>query len=156
VLQLTLADATQVFAEPAWIREIAEIVRGDANHLLIVVDSVHSWAEMSNAEATEYESLNVALTSLQKLAALLKCPILVVAERNRASTSKGGLNAAAGSRRFEYVAETVLDLTRDKDDNQEGSDEVLVTLCFAKNRNGAAGRKVDLKFHGARQLFREV
>jgi replicative DNA helicase len=41
---LTILDATTAYAEPAFLFEIAEVVRGDSPDLLIVLDSVHSWA----------------------------------------------------------------------------------------------------------------
>ena len=46
---LAFADATTAFAAPAWIREVALAVRGDSPHLLLVVDSIHSWAEAAPA-----------------------------------------------------------------------------------------------------------
>jgi replicative DNA helicase len=153
---LVLADATQAYADPDWIRDAAEATRGDrSNHLLIVVDSVHSWVEASPSVASEYDALNAGIAALRQIAAELRCPILAIAERNRASMAKGGMNAAAGSRRFEYGAETVLDLQAEPDAVPDMAGEIAVTLKIEKNRNGAPGRKIPLKFHGALQRFRE-
>jgi replicative DNA helicase len=152
---LMIADATQAHAGTSWLRMAARVAKGDSPYLLIVVDSVHSWAEAAPDVADEYVGLNAGLASLQSLAAQLDCAILAIAERNRASM-KGGLSAGAGSRKFEYRGETVLDLERDPDAREDAGGEVPVVIKFAKNRNGAAGRKVELRFHGALQRFREA
>lgn len=151
---LILVDGSQVFASPEWLREMAEDYRSDQRHFLLVVDSVHSWAESAQGEATEYDALNAALASLRGLAGALRCPILVVAERNRASMKQGGLSAGAGTRKIEYGAETVLDLERKEVANASG--EMPVTVQLAKNRHGAAGRELEFSFHGALQRFREA
>lgn len=158
VPDLVLLDATRAPAPPSQILEAAEATRGNARHLLLIVDSIHSWAEAMTPDggATEYDGLNAALAALRAIAHKLACPVLAVAERNRATMAKGGLNAGAGSRKLEYGAETVLDLKRDLDTRPDGNGEVPVTLAFSKNRNGAAGREVELLFHGALQRFREA
>jgi replicative DNA helicase len=153
--RLVIADTTQAFATPTWLREACRLARGEAEHLLIVVDSVHSWSDAAPGDIAEYDRLNAALAALRALAHELACPILAVAERNRASMASGGLSAAAGSRRFEYSGETVLDLGREKETPPDAAGEVVVTLTVAKNRNGPAGRKFSLRFHGALQRFRE-
>jgi len=127
---LALADATRAFASPDWIQAAAEHTRGHAEHVLIVIDSVHSWAESEQGNLTEYDGLNAALVALRSIAGYLQCPVLAIAERNRASMKDGGLNASASSRKFEYGAETVFD-------------------------NGAHGKKISLKFQGALQRYRE-
>lgn len=154
---LSLADATQSHAEIEWLRGAAAKVRGDAPGALIVVDSVHSWVESADTGLTEYEALNAGLNGLRQLAGDVGCPILAIAERNRASMNGGGVNAAAGSRRFEYGSETVIDLARkDSEAKPDPAGEVEVTLTLAKNRHGAAGRRFPLKFNGALQRFREA
>jgi len=150
-----LADATRVFAEPNWIQTAAEIVRGNATHVLIIIDSVHSWAESQQSGQSEYDMLNAALAALRSMASHLHCPVLAIAERNRASMTTGGLNAAASSRKFEYGAEAVFDLNRPKETPPDAAGEVPVELTLQKNRNGATGKKISLRFHGALQRFRE-
>jgi len=152
--RLAIMDATTVLADPSWIRDVALEIRGDAAHVLIVVDSVHAWAD-TWGDGTEYETLNAALAALRQIAADLACPILGIAERNRASMDKGGLAAGAGTRKIEYGATLVLDLGPDNE-NQGGAGEVGVTLTVAKNRNGMAGRTVKLRFDGAHQRFQEA
>jgi replicative DNA helicase len=69
---------------------------------------------------------------------------------------KGGLSASAGTRKFEYVSESVLDLNVPPDEFDDQSYETPVTVTIQKNRNGTRGKKIDLMFHGALQRFREV
>jgi replicative DNA helicase len=152
---LAIADATLAYADPNWILVHAEAIKGDAPHVLIVVDSVHSWAEGSPEALTEYDTLNAALAYLRQMASRLACPVVGVAERNRDTMKKGGLSSAAGSRKFEYGASTVIDLVREDDAREDAAGEVPVGLKLAKNRNGAAGKRINLKFHGAKQQFRE-
>lgn len=159
VPRLALLDATKVPVPPAQLLPFAEgtrnLERGNP-HLLLVVDSLHSWAEGYAPDVPEYESLNAGLAALRQIAALLNCPVLAVAERNRVSMDKGGLSAGAGSRKIEYGAESVLDLDCDKDVREDANGEKPVSLRLAKNRNGAAGRKVALRFHGALQRYVEA
>jgi replicative DNA helicase len=153
---LVLVDATQTYASPLYLRERAQVVQGEARHLLIVVDSLHSWAEGTPSVTAEYDVLNTGIAALRGLAHQLACPVLAIAERNRDSMTRGGLSAGAGSRKIEYGAETVIDLQRDPDEREDGAGEVKVKAKFAKNRNGAAGKEVKLLFHGALQQFREA
>ena len=155
--QLALVDGTRAYAAPTYLRECAHIVRGEHPHGLIIVDSLHSWAESAPATgATEYDTLNVALLSLKRLASELNCPILAIAERNRGSMQNGGLSAGAGSRKIEYGAETVLDLERGEAAREDMAGEVEIKAKLCKNRHGAAGKSVALKFHGALQRFQEA
>ena len=71
-------------------------------------------ARRATSASTEYDRLNAAIGALRALAGQLGCPVLGIAERNRASMAGGGLSAAAGSRKFEYAAESVLDLSVDE------------------------------------------
>jgi replicative DNA helicase len=156
--ELALADATQVFADVAWLRTAAEAARGPARHLLLVVDSLHSWSEGASDALTEYDALNAAIAALRTLAGALECPVLAIAERNRMSMKTGGLSASAGSRKFEYGAETVIGLAAEqgKTAPPPAQGEESVVLSVEKNRSGAAGKHVDLYFHGALQRFREA
>lgn len=154
---LTFADCTETLADVGWLQQAATAARGDHRHILIVMDSVHSWAETATgAGVSEYDALNAALARLRGLAASLGCAVLAVAERNRASMQSGGLSAGAGTRKFEYGAEAVIDLARPKDAREDASGEVDVVLKLEKNRHGAAGGEVRLRFHGALQRFREA
>jgi replicative DNA helicase len=155
--ELVLADATQAFADFGWLHTAAVATQGEAKHVLVVVDSLHSWAEGAPGALTEYDALNGAIATLRSLAGVLGCPILAVAERNRVSMQRGGLSASAGSRKFEYGSESVVGLTAEprKTAPPAPPGEVGITLRVEKNRSGAAGQEVDVFFHGALQRFRE-
>lgn len=153
--RLCLADATRAAAPLQFLRDAAQIVRADDRHVLIIVDSLHSWALRLASGLNEYEALNAAIADLQTLAHSLKCPILIVSERNRDSMKSGGLNAGAGTRKIEYSGETVIDLHRETDTKEDGAGEVPIILRLSKNRHGAAGKPLDLKFNGALQRFTE-
>lgn len=150
---LAFVDATRAAAHPEYLQECARIVRGDARHLLIVIDSLHTWTQSTAGDAQEYEALNGAIRSLQTLAANLACPLLMISERNRDSMKSGGLNAGAGTRKIEYQGETVIDLERDANAQKDGNGEYEVILRLAKNRHGNTGKKIPLKFNGALQRF---
>lgn len=153
---LVIADATRTPAPLSWLRAAALATRRESEHMLIVVDSVHSWAEALAEGVTEYEALNAALAGLNSLALSLSVPILAIAERNRASMKAGGQSASAGTRKFEFRGESVIDLTRDPEVRPDANGEVKVTVTLPKNRNGVPGACVELQFHGALQRFREV
>jgi replicative DNA helicase len=154
---LALADACDAYAGADWLRDAAKVVRGEAPHLLLVVDSVHSWSEAARErELTEYDRLDVHLSLLRALAGELRCPVLAIAERNRVSMREGGLHASAGNRAFEYAAESVLSLDVDEKTPAPAPDERVVRLTIAKNRNGPARAGIKLAFHGALQRFRDL
>jgi predicted ATP-dependent serine protease len=156
---LAILDATQAPATPADISENADVVRqqiGDGNpHLLIVVDSVHSWARAGQGDIPEYETLNVGLGKLREISQHLGAAILGIGERNRASQS-GGMSATAGTRVFEYGSETLLSLEREKDAKPDANGDLEVTLKLEKNRHGVPGKRILMLFHGATQTFRET
>lgn len=152
---LTIADATRYPAPRSWIEATAIATFAGHKSGLIVVDSLHSWADAFDSQLDEYTRLAGALKALRAIASTLSCPILVVAERNRASMKVGGLNAGAGHRGIEFSAETVMGLDVEEDnDRPTAMGETPITLTVAKNRNGMCG-KVGLMFNGARQLWRE-
>jgi len=153
---LAFVDATTAPAPLPFLCDAARIVKGDAKHLLIVVDSLHSWAGGLASGLQEYEALNAGVSDLQRLAHRIGCAVLVVSERNRDSMKTGGINAGAGTRKIEYGAETVIDLERASEAKDDGAGEVEVSLKLAKNRHGAAGKAIKLKFHGALQRFSEA
>ena len=153
---LALVDGTQAYLAPGLLLDFVRAVRGEARHGLLVIDSVHSWAEKAPDQWTEYEALNGGLAALRTLASRLNCPILGVAERNRASMATGGLNSSsAGSRKFEYGAESVIGLQ--VDEGQEAPKlappEKPIKITVEKNRNGASGMSLKAIFNGALQKF---
>jgi hypothetical protein len=122
---------------------------------MIALDSVHAWANGWQAETTEYETLNVALDSIRQIAQDLNAPAMCIAERNRMSMKAGGQNASAGTRRFEYGAESVIELHAD-DSKPDAYGDTIVSVALSKNRHGAIPPKIDLLFNGARQEFRQA
>jgi replicative DNA helicase len=154
---LVIADATRAAASPGWIQQTAEAIRDRANakQVLVVIDSLHSWADDLPSE--EYERLTRAIASLRGLAAALVSPVLYISEQNRAS-NKGGrnddVNAGAGNRRIEYQAETVLGLQVSDELNAYGERDAQ--LIVRKNRNGSPSVPIPMKFDGGFQRFREV
>lgn len=154
--QLSLMDATSVCPSIEHLKAISVALRGREEHLLMVMDSLHSWIEGARTGLTEYDAINAAMARLREIALEQRIVVAVICERNRASMDSGGLNSGAGSRRIEYGAEVMLDLQRKLDEPGDAQGEVPVTLCFAKNRNGVAGKKVALSFNGRLQRFTEV
>jgi replicative DNA helicase len=167
---LALLDATRAPASPARIYEAALIAKGENASVLVVIDSLQSWAEgmgeMKDGDgkpllinAGEYETLNAGIKSLRWLSHALKCPIMFISERNRESNkggAGGGLNAGAGTRKIEYGAETIFDLDRKMDEAESGAGEFDITLRLAKNRHGSIGKPIKLQFNGALQRFKEA
>lgn len=155
---LCLLDATRAPVSVAQLLECALIAKGAAPHVLIVIDSLQSWAESAGAGmAGEYEILNAGIAGLRKVAHELRAPILFISERNRKGneTTSGGLNSGAGSRKIEYSAETVFDLDRNMEQPEDGAGEFELTLRIVKNRHGSIGVPIPLFFNGALQRFRE-
>lgn len=156
VPRLALADACDAYADPGWLKDAALAVRKQERHLLVAVDSVHSWSESAGVDLSEYDRLGAALDALRALAGALSCPVLVVAERNRISMKEGGLHAAAGNRAFEYSAESVLSLDVSEKDTGPSPDERVVVARLEKNRNGGTHKGLKLAFHGALQRFTDL
>jgi len=157
---LIILDATNGYPKRADIETVAMEARGDARHVLVVVDSVHSWAQGAEDGLSEYESLNLHLRLLGSMALSLNAPVLAVAERNRMSIGGGGMSAGAGTRKLEYGAHSVMDLSADKEDEDEDefadpAKETPVVLKLPKNRSNRPHGKVRLLFHGACQSFRQ-
>lgn len=153
--QLWIADGTEVPATLDQIADTLATIRGDAVPLM-VVDSLHEWAStVAPPEKSEYDALNWALLQLRNFARREGVAVLSLAERNRASMASGGLNAAAGTRKFEYGAHSVLDL-QVAENAVEGQWPRRIDLRLHKNRSGSAGQKVALEFDGRVQTYTEV
>lgn len=156
---LGIVDGTSAFPGSDWLYERAEELRGDARHLLLVVDSLHTWTARAQMNKTEYDALNTALSSLEQLAGSLKAPVLVIAERNRGNMESGGMSAGKGSSRIEYAGETVMGMNTTMDQGRpiqfDVNGERVVKLWIEKNRHGEGGNQIPLFFHGAFQRFQE-
>lgn len=140
-------------------------------HMLIILDSFHSWASSLPTSKDEREHYDALLDGLRSLAARHEVVFFVLVERNRTNTS-GGLSAASGTRRFEYCADGYLDLdvvTRvaNKWKPEKGGDEELedvgeltpvdntryVRIAARKNRYARYNCCCVLAFDGATQRF---
>lgn len=125
-----------------------EMAKGDGS--LMIVDSAHTWAARMWPDKEEYPRLGLALEELESLAKRMDIPVLVIAERNRASMKNEGQSSSAGSRRFEYAAEGVIGLEPVEKDTGDNDDWKTVKLTVSKNRHGSCG-DVLLRWHGAMQ-----
>lgn len=155
---MALLDATQTYASATALLNAAQATREilpENPHLLLIIDSLHSWADGA-PPAPEYDRLNEHLALLRQISSRLSCPVLSVAERSRGSMDKGGLSASAGSRKFEYGAESVIELGADADAKPDLYGELPLTLRLLKNRHGAPGKAIRLSFNGALQRYLEV
>ena len=165
---LALFDATRGYVAP-WqetkddapgILEAAEAWRdrNRAGACLVVVDSLHTWSasDPHSERLTEYERLTNAVNDLCIMAARLDSPVLAIAEQNRPGQGSDRQNTAKGTGRFEYAAMTVLAYAPDGEWKEDAAGEHHARLTIAKSRNNSAGPKVELRFHGALQSFREA
>lgn len=125
-----------------------EMAKGDGS--LLIVDSAHTWAARTWPDKDEYPRLGLALEELDSLARRMDIPVLVIAERNRASMKSDGQSSSAGSRRFEYIAEAVIGLEPVEKEAEDGDGCKTVKLTVSKNRHGSCG-DVLLRWHGATQ-----
>lgn len=159
--QLTIANSTQTdrWASPKWMLEIGTTLKKQpTDDVLIIVDSLHSWAESAGIDAQDYELISFACRELRTLAEKLNCPVIAISEMNRASVAKGASkekqSSGAGSRKIEYGSESVIYL--DKGDYDKLTHETEINLIWEKNRNGAAGKQINLIFEGGFQRYREA
>lgn len=155
---LALLDCTGAPVSMSFLREAAIATRGESDHLLVVVDSMHSFVRRSGAAREGIDdrvSTNQAIDALQCLAADAKCAVLIIAEQNRASQGSDRQEAAADTRVFEYAAELIIALSRDRSIREDVNGEFPVTATLAKNRNGSPGTVIDLRFSGRFMTFRE-
>lgn len=163
--QLAIADATTAHADPAWIATAAQGTRARLGqgqpHLLIVIDSIHSWSRGAYPALAEYDALASALDDVRQLAHQTDAAVLGILERTKYQMAAGGLHAGAGHRGFAYSAESVWDLAvDDRGASAPGrplpAHETALTLKLPKNRSGVPGAQIPLLFTGRTQAFREA
>jgi len=159
---LAILDASKAPAKAAHLIGHAKDVReqlGNGNpHLLIIIDSVHSWVRGIAGSEDEYTALNEGLRELIQLAQTLDIAILGISERNRATIASGGQNASAGTRSFEYSAESVLELDYEdaKKKTEDAKGDKRLKLSISKNRHGKTGGEVILLNNPDLMTFTEV
>jgi replicative DNA helicase len=149
-------DGTSERVELEDVRDQINSMRGDSEHLLVVIDSVSAWVRISGGDRTEYEAINFYLTQLARLGKEYKCAVLAVGEQNRSNRDSARQEAAAGSRTFEYGCEIMFALSRDQEQEPDAEECIDICLTLAKNRLGAQGRKVALRFNGGFMKFTEA
>lgn len=157
---IQLVDATQGTAGTDY---LADLVRMTKEHtggpVLLIIDSLHTWTEGLQGQATEYERLNYAIKELRTLALQEDIPLLYIAEQSRAvnreAAENGTINAGAGSRKIEYGAETQISIQVDlKPDSRDAiTKEYPGKLHLTKNRHGRTGTW-NIRFHGGYQRVR--
>ena len=151
---LVLVDATQAWAPPEYLEEQVHLLRQDyeADGVLLVVDSLHSWARA--IEGDEYGRLELAIDRLQDVAAATGAAVLLISEQTKQANRQAESTAmnGAGHRVIGYGAESVWTLTAE----ESAADEIPVTLRLVKNRHGRPGASVRLKFQAGFMRFEEA
>ena len=163
---VALVDSTREAVSPGTVTRQAHCLLEitEARHVLVVIDSLTVWARGMTDEsgqpiaATEYDQINAGIKAVLAIASALRAPVLALSHRNRvgnrAKPGDAGLHAGKGSGDLEYAAETVLDLTVNKDEG--GDREMPAALTILKNRHGRAGVTLRLRFDGLLQTFTEA
>lgn len=151
--QMCLLDATCAPAPPSFLRDCIAIARGESPHLLVVIDSLQSWVEGVLSDASEYEALGEGIARLRQIAHEAGVPVFLMCERNRESMKNGGLSAGAGTRKIEYSAESVIDLSCADDAREDVHGAKDVRLRLTKNRHGTVGKSLEFQFVGRLQSF---
>jgi len=154
-----LVDGCDRVVSTADLEDGLQAIRQDqhSGSCVLVIDSLQSWALISVDQSEgEYAGLNSALQALRALAVRLKIPVWVISERNRQAMKTGGISAGAGTRRIEYSADVMLDLSIAKDANGVPAGMQPINVFIAKNRFGPAGFSIVLAFDGDRMAFHEV
>lgn len=138
IKNLVIGDSTCCFASPELIHDWAVAARGDHKHILIVIDSLHSWAWGIREAPNGYETLNLAIDYLRVISQTLNCPILIIAERNRFSMNKSDVSSGKGTSKIEYSADTIIGLDRVKPDaRKDARGEFDLILKISKNRHNS-------------------
>jgi replicative DNA helicase len=155
---VAIMDGTKGYAAPRLILETAKGMRekARADNVLVVIDSLQTWARSSGNEGSEYDLVSVHAQSAEKIAAHLAAPVVTISHRNRQSNkSGGGLYGGKGSGDIEYLAESVIDLERDLKTKDGANGEIPVSVTIWKNRHGMAGTSFDVRFCGRLQSFKD-
>jgi replicative DNA helicase len=153
--KLAIVDAKRQYASPEYLHARVQALKGADPYFLLVIDSVHAWIRSTPVNAvSEYELITAGLTRLEQLAAELDIPVLLINERSRNGMEKGTVNASAGSRQFEYMAETVLSLEPPKPGDRPRSTKI--DLKIQKNRNGGTPPPLKFEFLPDVMRFEEV
>jgi replicative DNA helicase len=165
-------DASSSRVGLTYLREtMAELqAQDDGKHALLIIDSLHTWLNEFIADSpdiSEYQAINNAVNELRKISTDLNIPILIVCERNRASSTefkkKDGtivpptpsLNAVAGSRVVEYRSDIVFSLDKAEEQGDAYGRVKDVVLTVLKNRDGVGDARVPFEFMGSTMKWSE-
>lgn len=153
---LAFLDASTCFVNAESLLDKTELLlkKTNSKQALLVLDSLQYWSKGLDA-GSEYEQVSQGIKALSMVSAGLSLPIIAISHRSRVGNREGGLHAAKGSGDIEYAAESVIDLTREKDTKPDASGNVPTTLAIHKNRHGEVGKIIPLEFCGKFQLFTE-
>ena len=134
------------------IKSICYSIRQRRGLGLIVVDYLGLIQTKARKNGTKEQEIAELSRSFKLLAREMDCPVLLLAQLNRAVESREGgrpqLSDLRDSGAIEQDADAVLLLYRGMDSPQDKS----ATLRIAKNRNGETG-EIGLVFHGEHFLF---
>lgn len=132
-------------------RDVLGLYEGQYGEILIVIDSLHSWAmARPDIQGVEYDRLNDSIGQLSAIGQERQIPVMVITERNRAAMKEGGMHSGAGTRRIEYQGESVISL----DVSGETFEKKTIKLSVDKNRHGMTGEiGGQMSFDGALQRF---
>lgn len=155
---LLLADAKRTPAPAQWVAETAEGWRDHhkAEHILIVIDSLHAWTTSLSSnfsgDMSERDRINQVLAWIGEITSHLSCAVLFIAHRNRSDRKGGGMASVLGSGQIEYLAENMISL--EKSDGDSGSRYLKdITVKVDKSRHGPEGEDIILNFDGRIQEF---
>ncbi len=167
---LAIMDATTCSVSISQIAEVATSLRdwAGSNRILVIIDSIQFWSrpEIEFGKGSDQDFIASAVRNASELAARLSSPVLALSHKNRSSMDKAQQTGAhpsvisqSGSGKafdYEYFAETVLELTKDKELKTDAmSAKSALTLVVRKNRHGNVGVNVPLDFTGQFQSFTE-
>lgn len=167
---LAIMDATACKVSIDQIFEVSTSLRdwAGSNRILVVIDSLQFWSqpEREVGKNSDQDFIASGIRNASELAARLSSPILVLSHKNRGAMDKAqqagahpstvSQSASGKAFDYEYLAETVLELTKDKELKTDAmSAKSSLTLIIRKNRHGNVGVNISLDFTGQFQLFTE-
>lgn len=142
VPNIALVDATIQRIDPDQIHDAALDVRGQADHLLVVIDTLDAWARITWPDMGEKDALRTAIGHLQSLGRELRCSILGTMHRDL--MEKG---------RFPYPADLVLEMDQGGSTGSYGG--VSTTLKVIRSGRGDTGQ-TSLKWSPTFQHFTAI
>lgn len=164
---LAIMDATTCSVSNSQICEVASSLRdwAGSNRILVIIDSLQFWSRPDIAFAQGQDYISSAVRASAELAARLSSPVIALSHKSRsmdkaqqAGAHSSAVSQSASSKVFdyEYLAETVLEITKEKEIKVDAlSAKSSMVLTLRKNRNGTAGVTIPLDFTGQFQLFTE-